>query len=62
MANRVLQELGELAVTAVSAVVGFALLGGALLVMYGVVTIILRSAFGIELPNPILWLPSRWQP
>ncbi len=30
------------------------------LVAYGVIVIVLRSAFGIELPNPLNWLPPEW--
>jgi hypothetical protein len=32
-----------------------------LLVTYGVAVIVLRTAFGIELPNPVHWLPESWQ-
>ena len=36
------------------------LFGVLLLVAYGVIVIVLRNAFGIELPNPLNWLPLGW--
>lgn len=41
--------------------IGVPILAAALLVAYGVVVIVLRSAFGIELPNPLDWLPPDWR-
>ena len=32
-----------------------------LLLIYGLAVIILRAAFGIELPNPVDWLPDSWR-
>lgn len=32
-----------------------------LLFIYGVFVLVMRSAFGIELPNPIDWLPPDWR-
>jgi hypothetical protein len=32
-----------------------------LLIMYGVVVIVFRQAFGVELPNPVDWLPTEWR-
>jgi hypothetical protein len=47
------------------ALVGYALgavfMGLWLLVLYGIVVLIMRHAFGIELPNPFDWLPPEWR-
>ncbi len=32
-----------------------------LLIAYGVIMLIFRHAFGVELPNPFDWLPTEWQ-
>jgi hypothetical protein len=40
------------------AVIGFFLLiggGGGLLILYGVVLLIFRHAFGVEIPDPFSW-------
>lgn len=31
-----------------------------LLFWYGVFVLVMRHAFGIELPNPVDWLPPEW--
>mgnify|MGYP001095770524 FL=1 len=31
-----------------------------LLFVYGVFVIVMRNAFGIDLPNPLDWLPPDW--
>lgn len=28
---------------------------------YGVAVLVFRHAFGVELPNPFIWLPPDWQ-
>jgi len=33
----------------------------ALLIGYGVIILLFRYAFGIELPNPFDWLPTEWR-
>lgn len=42
------------------ALIGITILAGMLLFAYGVVVLVMRSAFGIELPNPVDWLPPEW--
>mgnify|MGYP003146372423 CR=1 FL=1 len=32
----------------------------ALLIAYGVLVIVIRNAFGVELPNPVDLLPTDW--
>jgi hypothetical protein len=32
-----------------------------IVVAYGIVTLVFRYAFGIQLPNPVGWLPVEWQ-
>jgi hypothetical protein len=32
-----------------------------LLVIYGITMLVFRFAFGVELPNPIDWLPESWR-
>ena len=32
-----------------------------LLVMYGITVLVFRFAFGVELPNPIDYLPDSWR-
>lgn len=34
--------------------------GAGLLLVYGVFVLVMRAAFGIELPNPVDWLPPEW--
>ena len=48
--------LGLAAMVVTLAFSAFMLLG-----MYGVAVLVLRHAFGIELPNPVGWLPPEWQ-
>jgi hypothetical protein len=37
------------------------LLALVLLFWYGAAVLVFRYAFGIDLPNPIEWLPAEWQ-
>ncbi len=32
-----------------------------LLFWYGIAVLVFRFAFGIDLPNPVDWLPPEWQ-
>ena len=41
--------------------VGLAFSGFMLLVFYGVAVLVLRHAFGLDLPNPLDWLPPDWR-
>jgi hypothetical protein len=41
--------------------IGIPLVLASLLVAYWLVVIILRQAGGIELPDPIDWLPTEWR-
>lgn len=41
-------------------VLGLPLFLAFLLLVYGVFVIVMREAFGIELPNPLNWLPPAW--
>jgi len=41
--------------------VSLAVTGFFSLLLYGVAVIVFRMAFGIELPDPISWLPTEWQ-
>jgi hypothetical protein len=43
-----------------SGLFSIALIGFFLLIFYGVVVLIFRHAFGVELPNPFTWLGVGW--
>jgi hypothetical protein len=51
----------ELFVTLIAGMMGLVLIALWLLIAYGVVIMIVRHAFGIELPNPFELLPIEWR-
>lgn len=48
-------------VTLIAGMMGLLLTALWLLIAYGVVIMIFRHAFGIELPNPFELLPTEWR-
>jgi hypothetical protein len=55
------EGLGLLLLRAAFGLVGLAFSALMILIGYGVVLLIFRHAFGLELPNPIEWLPAEWR-
>lgn len=47
--------------TLVAAVIALTVGTTFLLVGYGVLVLVFRHAFGVELPNPFDWLPPEWR-
>ena len=54
-------SIEELFATLIAGIFGLGFIALWLLVVYGVVILIFRHAFGIELPNPFELLPVEWR-
>jgi hypothetical protein len=54
-------SIEELFVSLLAGMMGLVLTALWLLIAYGVVIVIFRHGFGIELPNPFELLPTEWR-
>jgi hypothetical protein len=55
------EELIALTFSVIAVVIGLLFSGFILLILYGIAVLIFRNAFGVELPNPLDWVPSDWR-
>jgi len=58
---RGIDEFSDLVGKLIAFAIGIPVVLATLLVTYWLVVIILRQAGGIELPDPIDWLPTEWR-
>ena len=56
-----MQSNGGVIIELFAGLVGLAFAALWLLIAYGVIILIFRHAFGIELPNPFEFLPAEWR-
>ena len=56
-----MDEFGDFVGRLISFAIGIPLIIVSLLIAYWLVVVILRQAVGIELPDPVAWLPAEWR-